>query len=104
MIDPIKIVVYIIMLFFFYGISFVFGIITMISFLLINLFLFSDYRGLEEDLLKTKDERTKLTSEVLNALKIIKLYAWDQFYKNKVHLTIKFIFRYSKLGRWNSGF
>jgi len=37
--------------------------------------------------LKAKDERLKITTETINSIKILKLYAWDETFLKRV-LTI----------------
>lgn len=37
-------------------------------------------------MMKTKDGRIKLMNEVLNGIKVLKLYAWELSFKEKVNL------------------
>jgi len=79
---PIQIVVYTLMLFEFFGISFLFGFGVLVTFIVINFCIQIRYRALQKDILKKKDARMKITTQVINGLKIVKLYAWeDEFLK-----------------------
>ena len=85
LISPIQIVIYTWWLFSFFGVSFVFGFITLIIFLMINFFIQTKLFGLENELLAAKDERLKITSETFNCLKVLKLYSWEgEFLKRTI--------------------
>lgn len=81
---PIQIIVYTYLLFAFFGISFIFGFVTLFIFIMINFYIQSQYRVKQKELLKFKDSRMKITSEVINSLKILKLYAWEDEFLNRV--------------------
>ena len=34
--------------------------------------------------MKYKDARIKMTGEVFRAIKVLKLYAWEEFYENQI--------------------
>ena len=42
-------------------------------------------KGLQIDQMKNKDRRNKMMDEILNGIKIIKLYAWEDSFKQKVN-------------------
>lgn len=86
-VSPIQIILYVIMLFRIFGAIFLFGFGTLILFLVINYFVQKKYVGLMKQELKAKDERLKITTETINSIKILKLYAWDETFLKRV-LTI----------------
>ena len=81
---PAKIVAYIYLLFNFFGISFLFGIIAFIIMIIINLVIFQQYNILEQQFLKAKDNRMKTTTETFDNIKILKLYNWENKFKDKI--------------------
>ena len=83
-IAPSKIIAYIYLLFNFYGISFLFGLIAFGIMLVINLTVYRKYNILEQLFLKAKDSRMKTTTETFENLKVIKLYNWENNFKNKI--------------------
>ena len=60
------------------------GVITILAFVPIQAWRASVYEGLEEDRLKTTDERVRLISEVLSNIKIVKLYGWESAFKKSI--------------------
>ena len=81
---PILIVMYNYLLFKFMGISFIVGFAVMIIFLIVNYYYrkqFSKYLSLY---LKQLDKRMRVTTEIFNNLKAIKLYGWDDIFLNKI--------------------
>jgi len=90
--DPIVIVIYIAILFYFLGVSFLFGMIPLVLFIIVNYFMYSTYSGLENDLLLRKDERMKVTTETFEYLKLLKMYDWEDEFKKRVILYLKLIF------------
>lgn len=81
---PIMICSYIYLLFRFFGFSFLAGIGVMIFFIFGNYKMFKDYSSIQKNLLKAKDERMKLTTEGFDNIKILKLYNWENDFKNKI--------------------
>ncbi|XP_048728231.2 multidrug resistance-associated protein 1-like [Ostrea edulis] len=49
-----------------------------------NGFIMSKMQKLQKDKMKEKDNRIKLLTEVLNGIKILKLYAWEMSFKEKI--------------------
>ncbi|KAF9942225.1 hypothetical protein BGZ67_002558 [Mortierella alpina] len=70
------------------GWSFMAGVITILAFVPVQAWRASVYEGLEEDRLKTTDERVRLVSEVLSNIKIVKLYGWESAFKKSI-LTVR---------------
>ena len=83
-INPIKIIVYIIMLFHYFGISFFAGLIILIILVFINGKIFDQYNIIEQEYLKKKDSRMKITTETFDNIKILKLYNWENKFKSKI--------------------
>ena len=51
----------------------------------INAIVARKMKGLQIDQMKNKDRRNKMMDEILNGMKIIKLYAWEDSFKEKVN-------------------
>ena len=81
---PVMICAYIYLLFTFFGYAFLAGIGVMFIFIFCNYKMFKDYRFVQKNLLKAKDERMKLTTEVFDNIKILKLYNWENEFKDKI--------------------
>ena len=41
-------------------------------------------KGLQIEQMKNKDRRNKMMDEILNGIKIIKLYAWESSFRSKI--------------------
>ncbi|KAI1698658.1 ABC transporter transmembrane region domain-containing protein [Ditylenchus destructor] len=75
--SPFQIIIALIYLFNTLGISALPGVVIMVIF--VPLSVFSSYftRGWQMQQMKLKDQRSKMISEILNGIKVIKLYAWE---------------------------
>ena len=60
------------------------GLLVMILLLPLNGFLASLQRKLQVKQMKHKDERVKMMNEILNGIKVIKLYAWEYSFMSTV--------------------
>ncbi|ESN96295.1 hypothetical protein HELRODRAFT_163344 [Helobdella robusta] len=92
-------------MYFLYGIlgpSIFAGVAVMILFIPINAWVSAVQRKMQTDQMKRKDDRIKLTNEILNGIKVIKLYAWELSFKEKVsairNLELVTLKKYSYLG------
>ncbi len=85
LIYPIQIIVYTIILFYFFGISFLFGLIPLLLFVIINYFMYKRYAVLQNEFLNKKDIRMKITTETFEELKLLKMYAWEDEFKKRVN-------------------
>ena len=56
------------------------GIVVMIVLIPINAFVGKKIGAIMRELMKTKDKRMKVVSELLSAIKTVKLYAWENFF------------------------
>lgn len=60
------------------------GVFILVISLPLNTTLFKYQKNLQKAQMKVKDERTGLISEILNNIKSLKLYAWENPYKDKL--------------------
>jgi len=60
------------------------GVFIMISVIPLNAWLAAKMKTLQETQMKNKDNRIKLMDEILGGIKIIKLYAWEIPFIQKV--------------------
>ena len=77
---PISIFAYSFLLFDYLGISFIFGLIVLIAFLLINYFMQKRFKKLQKRRQANMDKRLRMTTAILFNLKVLKLYSWDDFF------------------------
>lgn len=93
-ISPLILAGYLTILYFMYGVAFFAGLGVMVLFLLTIGIMYTFYAKFEEKYMKAKDDRIKLTSETFNALKVLKMYGWeDEFIKNVKKKRLKIFFR-----------
>lgn len=81
---PIQISVFIYLLFYYLGFSFLAGILIFIICGLIYYVLFANYGKREKELMSKKDLRMRLNNEVFENLKLLKMYAWENEFKKRV--------------------
>ena len=98
---PISIVAYSVLLFDYLGIAFLFGLVVLFIFLIINYFMQKTFKRLQKRRQGNMDKRLRLTTAILFNLKVLKLYSWDNFFFNKLNelreielTTIKKIFSF----------
>lgn len=66
------------------GIATLAGLAVMIFLIPFNGWITSKWRSTQAVLMKEKDKRTKLMNEVLNGIKVLKLYAWEESYNAQI--------------------
>ncbi|KAG0280370.1 hypothetical protein BGZ95_010380 [Linnemannia exigua] len=66
------------------GWSFLAGVITIVAFIPFQSWRAGVFEGLEEERLKTTDERVRVTTEILSSIKIVKLYGWEAAFKSRI--------------------
>ncbi|XP_034235576.1 multidrug resistance-associated protein 1-like isoform X2 [Thrips palmi] len=66
------------------GISAIAGIVVLLFMVPVNAWLADRVESLQISQMELKDERVKLTNEVLGGMKILKLYAWEGFFGDLV--------------------
>lgn len=81
---PLQIVLCLISLYKLLGHSMWVGVVILIVMIPVNSYLMKIQKGLQKSQMKFKDERTRVISEILNNIKSLKLYAWEQPYKEKL--------------------
>lgn len=91
---PVQIAIYVYFIFYYLGISFLFGLIPITASFYINYNLFKQLPGLQTDYLRKKDERMGFTSETIDELKLLKMYSWEGIFENKVLKLIYSLQRY----------
>ncbi|XP_063401135.1 multidrug resistance-associated protein 1-like [Mytilus trossulus] len=73
------------------------GIGVLLILIPLNGFVISKIHKLQAQQMRQKDERIKLLSEVLNGIKILKMYAWEMAFKDKVliirNMELKILFK-----------
>nr|QUF59450.1 ATP-binding cassette transporter Abcc1-6 [Brachionus angularis] len=79
---PLQIIICIIMLWQYLGVSSLAGVATIILFIPLNGWLSNKSKVLQTNKLKAQDARIKLTNEILNGIKVLKLYGWEVSFKN----------------------
>lgn len=75
---PAKIIVVLIFLYFLLGNAVIGGLVVMVIMMPINSYLSRRMKSLMKIQMKYKDERIRTTTEILNSMKSIKLYSWEQ--------------------------
>lgn len=83
--SPIKIIIYVFMLYYYLGISSIFGLIPIVAVLMIIRYLFKDLPLLCGDYLQKKNERVRNILETLDKLRMLKMYAWENIFERKVN-------------------
>ncbi|RWS30840.1 multidrug resistance-associated protein 1-like protein [Leptotrombidium deliense] len=66
------------------GVATLSGVFVMIILVPINGVVTAKLRKLQVSIMKAKDKRTKLMNEILNGIKILKLYAWENSFVEQV--------------------
>ncbi|GBM52169.1 Multidrug resistance-associated protein 1 [Araneus ventricosus] len=82
---PLQIVVALLMLFNVLGIAVLSGLFVSIVLIPINAFLGQIMKKRQVKQMKYKDERVKLVNEVLSGIKVLKLYAWEEAFREKIN-------------------
>lgn len=82
---PMQIIIYIVLLFAYFKLTFLAGLGTLIVFFVINSVVFSNFNKYNNEYLSSKDERMKFTTQIFNHLKILKLNSWEEFFQSKLN-------------------
>ncbi|CAI5445243.1 unnamed protein product [Caenorhabditis angaria] len=61
------------------------GVVIMLLFIPLNFFTSRFIKKSQIAQMKVKDERTKLSNEMLNGIKVVKLYAWEESFETKIN-------------------
>ena len=81
---PIKIIFFVYLLFSYLGLTFIVGLIAIILILFFSIYSQGKRSFFQKELLKYKDQRMKMTTQVLNSIKVIKLNCWEDYYYKKI--------------------
>ena len=81
---PMMIGAYIYLLFDFFGLTFISGLVVLLSFMVSNYFIAKEFRKRQKLMMGKKDACMKVTTETLENIKILKLYNWENEFKNKI--------------------
>ena len=81
---PMMIGAYIYLLFDFFGLTFISGLVVLLSFMISNYFIAKEFRKRQKLMMGKKDACMKVTTETLENIKILKLYNWENEFKNKI--------------------
>src|ERR1017187_9590952 len=82
---PIILVIAIIFLFFYLGLSFLAGIAVFVIGFIVNFILGMANASLWKKMMDKKDTRMNKTTESLNNIKMIKLYGWNDTFLRKIN-------------------
>lgn len=82
---PFQIILCMLSLYQLVGISMLAGVGAMVLMIPINGVIARLMKRLQKEQMKNKDSRIRLTTEILNNMKSIKLYAWSQAFMNKLN-------------------
>ena len=66
------------------GVSSLAGMAFMVIIMPINGYVAGKMKVLSQRVMKVKDKRVKLMNEILNGIKVFKLYAWETSFKDQV--------------------
>uniref|UniRef100_A0A663MAA0 ATP binding cassette subfamily C member 2 n=1 Tax=Athene cunicularia TaxID=194338 RepID=A0A663MAA0_ATHCN len=83
--SPLQIILSIVFLWGELGPSVLAGIAVMVLLIPINAFLVAKSKTIQVRNMKNKDERMKIMSEILNGIKILKLFAWEPSFEKRVN-------------------
>lgn len=81
---PIQIVIGVWLMYSYIGVSFAFGMGTMILMIAVTFFLAKKISKVNEETLKRKDQRMKKTEELLDIIRFIKINALEKYFYHKV--------------------
>lgn len=100
---PLQISLSMYMLWQYIGVSALAGLATMIIFVPLNVIISYVSKKLRRNKMKITDSRIKITNEVLNGIKVIKLYGWELSFRNIIQkIRDKEIFTLKKLAFVNA--
>ena len=84
---PFQFAAYIYMLFSYFGATFIFGFLIFLILFTVAWVIQRMYIANQRLLLKNKDQRLKITSNTLHIIKVLKLYAWENEFINRIDKT-----------------
>ncbi|KAK0397409.1 hypothetical protein QR680_002116 [Steinernema hermaphroditum] len=75
---PLQVILSIVFLTQLLGVAVIAGLVVLIAMVPVNSYISVKIRNCQVEQMKYKDERLKMMSEVLNGMKVLKFYAWEQ--------------------------
>ena len=81
---PIQVTIAIYLLWNQLGLATIAGIIVMILLIPLNAYFGRKIRLIHNKVMKFKDKRIKLMNEILNGIKVLKLYAWEKSFNDQI--------------------
>ena len=81
---PLMIIAYIYLLFDFFGFTFIFGLSVLMIFFGLNYCIGKIFRKRQKKMMGKKDICMKVTTETLDNIKILKLYNWENEFRQKI--------------------
>ena len=81
---PMQILFYIYILFNFFGLAFIFGLLSLVLIIIIFYELQKIRAKYQKELLSKKDRRMKTSAQAFEMIKIIKLYSWEDYFLEKI--------------------
>ena len=81
---PIQIIIAIYLLWNQLGVATIAGITVMILLIPVNAYFSRKIRLIHNEVMNFKDKRIKLMNEILNGIKVLKLYAWEKSFNNQI--------------------
>ena len=81
---PLLLIGYTIFLFSFFGLSFLAGLFVLLLSLIINFKIAKSFKQRTYDLMMKKDACMKITTEIFENIKILKLFNWENEFKKKI--------------------
>ncbi|PIO52341.1 ABC transporter, ATP-binding protein, partial [Teladorsagia circumcincta] len=81
---PLQVILSIVFLWRILGVAVIAGLVILVAMVPINSYISVKMRNCQVQQMKYKDERLKMMSEVLNGIKVLKLYAWEKSMENAI--------------------
>ena len=81
---PLKIFFFVYLLFKYFGLTFILGLIALILILFFSIYSQGKRAFYQRELLKYKDKRMKATTQALNIMKVIKFNCWEKYYYDRI--------------------
>ncbi|CAJ0955579.1 unnamed protein product, partial [Mesorhabditis belari] len=82
---PLDIFLYMLLLFIIMGLTSLGGILIMVLCIPLNYHASRYIKNQQLKQMRVKDERTKISNEMLNGIKLIKLYAWEEAFEKRIN-------------------
>ncbi|KAF9977214.1 hypothetical protein BGZ73_006687 [Actinomortierella ambigua] len=82
---PLEIAVALYMVYELVGWTTLVGLGTILAMVPLQVWRAGKFEELEDKILKAKDERVRLTTQILSSIKVIKLYNWERPFEKRVH-------------------